>query len=276
MPYTLTIAPKKGAKGRTFRAFLLSYLTANSLWDCGSTDKAKRPVYLAFAATDQEARAFTANLRTGRRAVVGNAYGHDEGAIEVLKTSGHRFVFQRRGGATIVTAFLPELFELDPGLLGERVSFIWAPPTWWVERQVAASALAPFPEAERRELVLAGSFAAFLDRRTPLPILSDPAFHRRLYHAAQEQLWFVRPSGYRLNPGRLFAYPDELAGLELAALVDVDHATFEDFLRRETTTYFENEVPHGTHRIASRCRLLPDPVAPARQLSLFDLLQEAA
>jgi hypothetical protein len=157
MAYTLTIAPRKGAKGRSFRAFLFNYLTANALWDCGTTDKASRPVYLAFAATDQEARAFTANLRTGRRAVVGNDYGHEEGAIEVLKTSGHRFVFQRRGGTTIVTAFLPELFELDPGLLGERVSFVWAPPTWWVERQVASGALRGFPEEERRELVLAGS-----------------------------------------------------------------------------------------------------------------------
>ena len=276
MAYTLTIAPAKGRKGRTFRAHLFNYLTANSLWDCGAVDKARRPVYLAYAATDQEARAFTANLRTGRRAIVRNVHGGTDGTIEVLKTSGHRFVFERRSGTTIVPAFLPELFELDPGLLGERVSFVWAPPTWWVEREVASPALAPFPEAERRELVLAGHFAAFLDRRTPLPILSDPVFHRRLYRAARAQPWFVEPDGSPRNRGRLFVYPDELVGLELAALVDVDHAAFEDFLRRETTTYYENEVPHGPHRIASRRRLLPDPAAAGTQLSLLDLLECAA
>ena len=276
MAYTLSIEPAKGRKGRTFRAHLFNYLTANSLWDCGANGKAHRPVYLAYAATDQEARAFTANLRTGRRAIVRNAYGGGDGTIEILKSSGHRFVFERRNGTTIVTAFLPELFELDPGLLGEEVSFVWAPPTWWVDREVRAPALEPFPADERRELVLAGHFAAFLDRRTPLPILSDPAFHRQLYRAARNESWFIEPAGYPLNPGRLFIYPDELVGLELAALIDVDHAAFEDFLRRETTTYYENEVPHGTHRIASCRRLLPDPATVGTQLSLFDLLERAA
>jgi len=276
MAYTLTIEPAKGRKGRTFRAHLFNYLTADSLWEGGAAGKSHRPVYLTYAGTDQEVRAFTANLRTGRRAVVRDAYGHGDGTIEILKSSGHRFVFERSNGTTIVTAFLPELFELDPGLLGERVSFVWAPPTWWVERQVEASALEPFAAEERRELVLAGHFAAFLDRRTPLPILSDPAFHRRLYRAAKAEPWFVEPEGYRHCRGRLFACPDELVGLELAALVDVDHATFEDFLRRETTTYYLSEVPHGTDRIASCRRLLPDPVAAGTQLSLLDLLADAA
>ena len=283
MTYTLTIEPKKTRrgrvrKGRTFTAHLLSYLTANASWDSGSGD-AHRPVYLSYATTDQEARAFTANLRTGRPAVVRNEYGHDKQRLEILKSSPHRFAFQRLNGTSIVTAFLPDLFELDPGLLHERITFVFAPPTWWTERQLEAPALAAFADDERRELVMAAYFAAYLDRRTPLPIINDAVFHRQLFRAAQDEPWFRRPSGNRYGPGFLYLFPEDVdpVGLETAALVDVRHDDFEVFLRNQTTLYYRNEVPrHGTDRIPGCRRLLPHPSAAPRQLSLFDLLDRAA
>ena len=130
MTYTISIEPKKGKKGRVFRAFLLNYVTADRAWDCGSNG-ASRPVYVAYTASEQEVQAFTANLRTGRRAVVRNEYGHDQAKVELLKTAGHRFTVQRAGGAAIVTAFLPDLFTLDPGLVPERITFLLTPPAWW-------------------------------------------------------------------------------------------------------------------------------------------------
>ena len=276
MTYTISIEPKKGKKGRVFRAFLLNYVTADHAWDCGSSETS-RPVYVAYTASEQEVQAFTANLRTGRRAVVRNEYGHDQAKVELLKTAGHRFAVQRANGAAIVTAYLPELFTLDPGLVPERIAFLLTPPAWWVDRQVDAPPLRRFPVEERRELVIAGYFAAYLDRRTPQPIINDPTFHRQLYRAAQEQPWFARPSGSTHKPGAVFVYPEEAVGLELVALVDVSHATFEQFLRAETTTYYRNEVPnHGTTRIASRRRLLPDPPPAGVQLGLFDHLDVAA
>ena len=107
MTYTVSIEPKKGRKGRTFSAYLLNYVTADSAWECGSSDP-KRPVYLAYTTSEREAHAFTANLRTGRRAVVRNAYGHEEAKIEFLRSSGHRFVTarSRRSGSAIVTVYL--------------------------------------------------------------------------------------------------------------------------------------------------------------------------
>lgn len=273
MTYKLSIEPKKGRKGRVFQSFLLNYVTADFAWDCGSSSTS-RPVYLAYTASDREAQAFTANLRTGRAAFVKNEYGHGDTKIEFLKTSGHRFVTRRcpRSGGALVTAYLPELFELDPGLVGERVRFVFAPASWWVEREVEAPPLRSFPPDERRELVVAASFAAFLDRRTPLPILNDPRFHRQLYLAARGEPWFRQPSGSQYRPGPLFVYPGELAGLELVALVDVDHETFETFLVSQTLTYFRTEVHHGKTRIPGRRRLLSDAPAAPLQLGLFDHL----
>jgi len=272
MTYTISIEPKKGSKGRTFSAYLFNTITADSAWESGSGDLT-RPVYLAFTTSEREAHAFTANLRSGRRAVVRNAYGHEEAKIEILKSSGHRFVTERcrRSGSALVTVYLPSLFELDPGLLDPHIRFVFAPASWWIERELASPALESFPPEEAREFVVAAAFAAFLDRRTSLPIINDPRFHRQLYRAAKEERWWHEPASQTYGHAILRVFPQEIVGLEQVALVNLDHDTFESFLRRQTSIFYRTveSVSRALPRIAP-------PPARSLQLSLFDLPGAAA
>lgn len=267
MTYTISIEPKKGKKGRTFSAYLLNYLTADTAWECGSSDP-RRPVYLAFTASDREAHAFTANLRTGRRAVVRNVYGHEQGKIEFLRSSAHRFVTarSRRSGGAIVTVYLPSLFELDPGLIDPTIRFLFAPASWWVDRELSSPALRSFPQEEARELVVAASFAAYLDRRTSLPIINDPRFHRQLWRAAKREVWWHEPERSTYGHATFRVFPEEIHGLEHVGLVSVDHPAFESFLRRETSIFYKTIEP----AVRPLPRIAPPPPR-ARQLSLFDL-----
>ena len=69
----LRICPKRSDWGeeRASRAFsvrLVGYLSADPIWDLGrSAYDFERPLWIAWAGTEQECRAFSANVRTGRR-----------------------------------------------------------------------------------------------------------------------------------------------------------------------------------------------------------------
>jgi hypothetical protein len=239
MPARLVIEPQGRRKGRSFSATLLAFATANKLWSAGSTDVG-RPCFIAFASTDQEVRALAANLRTGRRAKVVNEHSWTEETIAFRKADGMRWHFQKNAHGTVVTGYLPELFELDPGMLPPRVRFIFAPPIWWVERQLAAH-----PETDR-ESVVASYFAAYLDRRTAVPLVNDPVFHRRLWRAAQQRDWYSTPGGNLPARARLYLWPKGSAappGMELLASVDASHEQVEEFVREQTRAYFESDSP---------------------------------
>lgn len=276
----LKIEPTAGRRGRTFSVALLNYITADSLWPLGygGDRDIHRPVYLSYAGTEQEVTAFTANLRTGRKAKIYSEYDHHTAyAVEIPKSAGFRFVPQRLSeGALAMTAYLPELWRLEPEVLPERISFLFAPPTWWVDAQAPRLKLAHGggPNAQRNAAV-ASYFAAFLDRRSPLPIINETAFHLRLWRAAAEEDWLIEPRGYQGNRGKLFVYPDradkerppQLAGLELVRLVHVEQQAFEQFLGRQVELYRKEEVAERPKRAA-----VPRLHAPNRafQLGLFD------
>lgn len=271
----LRIEPQKGKKGRTFEVALFNYARADSLWDCGTSDYA-RPVYIAFAGSDQEARAFAANLRTGRKCLVLNRHGHEEEKLECLRSAGYQWVFQRVGeGATVVTGYLKELFELDPGLLPPRVSFLFAPPTWWVREQAAAlingadaAKLARWSrERGAEEEVVASYFAAYLDRRIPLPIINDIGFHLALWREAQQRPWFGRGSGTAWKPGPLYVFPPPLVGLRDFVIVSAPRATVEEFVYEQTRAWLQRERP---------AHLLFDPEPLAEQQPAEEAEAEAA
>lgn len=286
----LRIEPSKGRKGRVFEVALFNYAVCNNSWDVGASENS-RPVYVSFAGSDQEARAFAANLRTGRRALVKAPHGNQEDKIECLRSAGYRWALQRvADDALVVTGYLPQLLDLDPGCAVSAVRFLFAPAAWWVKEQSAAliasadlSTICAYAGAGgAREAVLAGLFAAYLNRRSPLPIVNAPAFHLRVWRAAQEQPWFRRHSGVRSNPGPLYHYPKTLVGLEDLALVDVTHREIRQFLTILTRRYFEEErpahflydartedAPLGETGIHGDRRLLPDTGAPHPQLGLF-------
>jgi hypothetical protein len=116
---TLTIESKpkrEGQKSRSFSVELLAYVLANDLWELGSgaKDRSFRPVLLLYAGTDQASRAFSANLRSGRPAIV-----QDNSSLttrfEVPRSAGFRYDTVSREGATLTLAYLPSVLSFQCG-----------------------------------------------------------------------------------------------------------------------------------------------------------------
>lgn len=247
-------------KGRAFSTRLLGYIAADSLWDSGATHEVTRPVWLAYFGTDQETRAFTANLRCGRKASADNQ------TFQLPKKSPHRWLAQKVPGGVVMTAYLSDLFHLEPALPPEDIRFLFAPPRWWIEaqaRELAAEFGQEAPDAARAAL-----FAAFLDRRTHLPLLSDLGFHLRLFRAALETDWLSRPAASRRERTGFHAAGLPACGLDEPLACSVDPEAFAEFLTEQTTRYHKEVLRHGPSRIAGPRRLLPYPVEPPRQLCL--------
>ncbi len=265
----LTITHERKSKGRVvksrrFCATLLTYLTADPLWPLGQAGQALRPVWITYAATHEMGRAFTANFRGGRKAEISHGTGE---ALELPRSAPHRWLSQRtESGATVTTAYLGELFELDPGELKERIAFVFMPPAAWLDRQ--AQVLEPEYSDRAGDVARAALFAAFLDRRSPLPLVHDLRFHLQLYSAALEAPWTQAPRTLRHGEGDLWALVPGACGLEEPRLVSVSHSDFEAFLKTQTAHYFQKEIAHGTHRFRPDRRLLPYPQRPPRQLRL--------
>jgi hypothetical protein len=182
---------------------------------------AVRPIWLMFAATERAARPFVANLQTGHRAAVVAAASTPYGSprpiahFELLKSAGYKFVWQRitgrqDGPLALVTAYLPDLFILDPGMIDpEGIQFIALTPTWWAEQEYAGLRQDPAACAaiQAHSTNLGSQFAArrrftpdkllrlvpqavhcgsFLERRTPRPLVSSLAFYLQLFLAGLE------------------------------------------------------------------------------------------
>ncbi len=266
---TLTITHERKSKGRVvksrrFSATLLTYLTADRLWPLGQAGQAMRPVWITYAASHEMSRAFTANLRGGRKANFGRGSSK---VLELPRSAPHRWLSERAGGgATVTTAYLPELFELDPGDPAGRIAFVFMPPRHWLERQ--AETLEPEFRDDATDIARAALFAAFLDRRSPLPLVHDLRFQLQLYRAALEAAWTQAPRVTRHASGDLLAASPDACGFDEPRLVDVSHADFEAFLKTQTARYFHKEIAHGTHRLRPDRRLLPYPERAPRQLRL--------
>lgn len=273
MSETLTISPRSGGtgKGRTFRVSLLGFITADGYHRNGSS-RAYRPAYLSVAESDAQVRAFVANLRTGRECEVRDAAGNLlPKTLETPRALGLRWHFKkmdRPAGVTVATGYMPELCDLDPGILQGDIRFLFAPPRWWVDRELQSPSIQALPEKIRRDAVIGQLFAAFLDKRSPLPIVPDPLFHRRLYVAARGLTWFAEPDGNMQWSPRMFRFPGTAAdGLELVARVKVSHEQFESLLVHETSRYFAEESPAWLLEPApdvERVPVQPIALAPAR------------
>lgn len=264
-----TKASQEGRKSRTFSVELLAWVVADGLWELGATSKERvhRPVFLAYAAPASAARAFQANLQTGRPAC------GDGLRFEVPRSAGFRYESAVCGDASLTLVYLPHVFSLQPPSTdGETLSFVCMPPTTWVEEQTAA--IASSMGSEAREAAIAAYFVAYLDARTPLPIANDLRFHLELFRAARKQPWCLASSGYSSKPGGLFAEGLENIGFESPVLCNVAPAVFADFLAEQTARHLPKELPtevlrYGTTRIDRSRRILPHSHAPAAQLSLF-------
>ena len=243
---------RRRAKGREFTVTLLAHVCADQLWELGGA-KAERPIWIAYAGPDQTCRAFTANFRWGRPAKAGGD------RIEIPKSSPHRWLTERRGESALTVAYLPGLFHLEPAIHPNDITFAFMPPRWWLDQQ--AEALRGELAADPQELARAALFVAFLDRRSPLPLVQDLRFPLELYRKALDEPWV-----HRLAPRH--AERLEACGLEPPLGCSTTHDAFEQFLKDRTTAYFAQEIRDGKDRFRPDRRLLPYPPDAPTQLQL--------
>lgn len=277
----LRIEPQKEGKGRTFTANLISYVTADSLWDQSAGD-GTRPVWLCYAASEGEVRAFTANLRMGRKAEIGakerNSWRRNRNPyLELLKSVGYEFTTQRFPEGSVITAFLPELFRLDPGMVDPKgAKFLVMPSREWLDSQRVAvpemvqhcrslgyvdTGLLPngkkrpdYEEAQwpSADLVttlapMASLFVSYLDRRTRAPTIQDPRFHLQLLIGALKQGLATlstedsyRQQGFGRHQKFLFReHSTDLAGLAPGVAFSGTHEKIETLLADEVSVYFK-------------------------------------
>lgn len=270
--YEVTIEPPEttGGKGRSFRAILAAYVTADGLWEGGEagTDT-HRPVYAVFACSDGEASAFAANLRCGRRAEQVNDKGHRSrgdklARWEFLRSAGYQFATQRHAalGSTVIQAVLPHLLRFQGiGMVDPKVaSFVMLPGRTWAERQRLDDAAAlrhlravgcKVPEATLRAhfpaLAAAGAlFAGYLDGRTRCPLVLDVRLHVQLMVAAVEEKLAAVHTGWSgsgdppWGASRAIGYSEHgLAdvGLLPGVAMMAKHEVLEPFLAEQVTKF---------------------------------------
>jgi hypothetical protein len=250
-------------KSRVFSVRMLGYLAANALWDAPTSGNHIRPAWIAYLATDQAMRPFTANFRGGRPAT-----GDSSKTFAMPKKSAHRWVTQRVPGASVTLAYLPELFHLEPAMVEDHCRFIFAPPRWWVEAQ-AATLTAEFGD-DAHDAARAALFTAFLDRRTPMPIVNDLRFHLQLYRAALEagrnHPWAIGHLG--CHGGCLSGSHHPGCGLDLPVAVNVSQSDLRRLIVEQTALFHQQELAAGRHRFAPPRQLLPLPSGQPEQLCL--------
>lgn len=258
------IAPADEGKGRTFRATMLASVEADLLWQGGlNSGDHIRPVWAMFAGSDQEMRAFSANLQMGRRITFARrgGYSRKEDRMEFLKSSGFRSIWQREEEGSIVTVFLPELIEIDPGMVDPMgIKFVLLPSHDWHAAQ-HLDIQPMIKHAERlQDFSLAADwvedwaptaflFAAYLDRRTRCPLVADGRFFLQLMLACLKvgAATFAVPGGYQYARDLGFGvhgsrqyFEDCTAdvGLRPGIAFKADHEGFEKLLAEQVELFF--------------------------------------
>jgi hypothetical protein len=214
------------AKTRQFRAQYLAHIVANDWWAGGQAiTESTRPVWLMLAGAVRAIRPVIANLQTGHRALLRryhDSLSYDTAPVahlELLKSAGYRMLWQRLVGGpdgplAIVTAYLPELFVLDPGLIDPTgVQFVALTPQWWAQQQLAQlradtpawvalqthmaalarmGSLGPNGQAASADewldhVAQAVHCVTFIERRTTRPLPPTPAFALQLFLAGLQR-----------------------------------------------------------------------------------------
>lgn len=181
-----TTADGKERKSRSFSARLVGYIRADSMWAGGQakTDTL-RPVWARFADTEENMRAFLANLRSGHQAEQSSGEGYSrrvEAKFEFQRSAKYQYETQRIAQETsngaqythVVTASLPELLMLDPRMVDpDVVQFVCITPRWYHDIH-----------GDEGHAV---RFFAYLRARTRRPVVPNKAFAQFLLERALEQ-----------------------------------------------------------------------------------------
>jgi hypothetical protein len=278
-PMCEVVIPAKEGKGRSFSAIHLAHVKASRLWSEGQTNTSlTRPVYASFMGSDNELKAFVANLMLGNEAIVQNG---PRGGFQFLKSVGYKWIWQREEEGSIATAFLPDLFLLDPGLVDpQEAKFILLPPKKWAsEQQIDAEPIVEYvrklplyqklsatttldwknqvverkPDLTDETLVAmiptAYLFAAYLDRRIRAPIPSSGKFFVHLLLTCLENqlaTWSVGTSRFEIYDnsfGKTPAFDFVEVGMQEAGFVkgvafQSTHEQIEALLAQEIEIFF--------------------------------------
>ena len=140
--------------------------------------------------------------------------------------------------------------------------FILAPPSAWVERE--AQALVPRFGDDAYEAVRAAHFAAYLDRRTPLPLLADLRFHLALFRAARQRGLIHECSETQLRSG-LCGQGLEVCGFADPLFVRASCDEVAELITQETESFAKKENLHGSTLVSRTRGLFPDPVSTPAQ-----------
>ncbi len=281
MPFTLQLdrrptkdqtprPSKRPAKTRDFSARCLGFMA-------GTETLAGHvvPLWIALCETRLALEPFVANLRSGWTAKSGRfnyvfpkSAGFRWSTHEI--TRGANAHIGSAPPVAITIAYRPAFFDLEPrqdldatslstSSSTSTIQFVLAPPTAWVDRE--ALALAPLLGTDApaaKEAARAAHFAAYLDRRTPLPLLADLRFHLALFRAAKAQNLI---SSCEFGPSALWGQ-----GLDICGIADPlrFRSTPEDLaqlITEETESFAKRERLHGSPRIPRSRGLFPDTLS---------------
>lgn len=226
-------------KTREFTATLLGVVEANPMWELGEGAKCRRPIWMSFCGSPDAIRPFVANLRAGFPAIEPHRSSLEQ-AFELPRSARHRWLMQEAAGAVVVTAYLRELFDLEPTLPPSDVRFVLMPPMWWLERE-AVKVEQAFGE-RALDAVRAALLAAYIDRRTQVPMVNDPAFHLALLDAVVAEPWCMRAATDR-DPQGMRAEGLEDCGVAPPLAVMVKHEVLEAFLAEQVRRFFGARLP---------------------------------
>lgn len=272
----LVIQRKENSKGRSFAATPVAMVTADNLFPEGGTDGACRPVWAMFAGAETSLRPFVANLRLGRKAEPdGFSRKGDGERFEFLKSIGYHIAWQKEAEGCLATLYHPELFRLDPGMVDpEAIQFVMLVPEAWIASQAIDPTAAiehmkhfRLPELEGHALaswaVAAYLFAAYLDRRTRCPLITDGRFYLQLLCQALDRKLASFPgsnlrynTSYRSEWGYQSGFGFraeglENAGISLAIAFQASHDTFEQFIAEQVTIFFDITEGRISERVVS-------------------------
>lgn len=247
-------------KSRSFRAPVLAEVFADTLVPGANGATTARPAWMMLATSTAEAGPFVANLRLGRKAeVAGTGRGRSAAErYELLRSLGYAFAGQRHAEGAVVTAYLPDLFALDPGMVDTTgARFIVLAERRWLERGamiedpagVAAELGHEIDEALARDLALvAPLFCAYLDRRTRAPLVPSARFYFRVLLACLRDGAASLPTtrgGYMRETGfgqhsrfALHASDIDAVGLLPPIAFDAKHDAIEALLADEAREHF--------------------------------------
>lgn len=259
MPIDITIETQQNAtkKGRTFKGQLIARVIGDGIWPGGETDtEVERPVFAVIVASVGEAGPLVANLRAGRRAILGEHRGYSRRkapGIEFLKSAQYEWRTQRHPEGVIIQAFLRELVQLDGGLVDPSgIRFVLLPPASAIVKPAENATTwsqEDGPTDDDRALIdgLAPWFAAWVDRRTRAPLVPDRRFQALLLTrclGAGLASFSHDGRAYRTSWGRTasLGYVEtdlDLVGLGPGLAMKATHEEFERVLGETVAEFYE-------------------------------------